>query len=423
MPELEAIKNLLDQTGAELRAWHAAKAALGRQYAPDFRLSQFFRSDEMGLSAMFAFLLDPQATHGQGDSYLVEFLKACDLSDIAITQHFLRVPITVKTEVQTIGQRRADIVVTSPTSTLLIENKPWAGDQKDQIADYARWLNHERPGKIVYLCQEQPSADSIALDARKDLERAGRYVRLDFMAVRQWLVRCLAVTIPPTVRTFLQSLIEYVDMTIIRETPDMLDPNIRTLINHNIEAAFAIAESVPDFKKKVLEDFLADLGKRLDTQGFVLAFPDKTLRRLTPTEYIAATQKPYARFTVYRQEHEREQTKAQYCLAFTFDRSGFNDLIWGISKHRDSSTLDPGFRDAILTRITERFGQGQDSDYWAWYQHGKAAGLIANDWGQDAAPWKGMQSSDTREQLLETFIKLIIGAHEIVNTVALEHAP
>ena len=69
-------------------------AALGRQYAPDFRLSQFFRSDEMGLSAMLAFLLDPQATHGQRDGYLVEFLKTCDLPDIAITQHFLRVLIT-----------------------------------------------------------------------------------------------------------------------------------------------------------------------------------------------------------------------------------------------------------------------------------------------------------------------------------------
>ena len=423
MPELEAIKNILDQAGAELNAWHAAKAALSKQYAPDFRLSQFFRSDEMGLSAMLAFLLDPQATHGQRDGYLVEFLKTCNLSDIAITQHFLRVLITVKTEVQTIGQRRADIVVTSPTYTLVIENKPWAGDQKDQIADYARWLNHEGPGKIVYLCQEEPSSDSIKPAALQDLEREGHYVWRTFVAVRQWLVRCLALTTPPTVRTFLQALIEYVDMTIIRETPDMLDPNIRTLIGHNIEAAFAIADSVLDFKKKALEDFLSDLGKRLDEQGFVLAFPDKTLRRLTLTEFIASTQRPYARFTIYRKEQETEQAKAQHCLAFTFDKSGFNDLIWGISKHRDSSTINPFFRDKVRTRMIERFGPGQYSDYWAWYQRGTTAGLIANDWGQDVAPWKIMQSSETRQRLIETFIQLIVGAHKVVDSVTSEHAP
>lgn len=423
MPEL-AIKNLLDQAGAELNAWHAAKAALGRQYAPEFRLSQFFRSDEVGLSAMLAFLLDPQATHGQGDGYLVEFLKACDLSGIAITQNFLRARISVKAEVQTIGQRRADIVVTSPTYTIVIENKPWAGDKKDQIADYARWLNHERPGKIVYLCQEEPTAGSITLAALQDLERDGRYVRLDFVAVRQWLVRCLALTIPSTVRTFLQAFIEYVDMTIIRETPDMLDPNICTLIGHNIEAAFAIGDSIPDFKKKVLQDFLSDLGDRLDEKGFVLAFPlfnaKKSPELMSLTQFLETAHRKFAWFTAYRKEHDLEQQKAPHCIAFSFEEAGFNTFVWGISKQDNSFTLDPRFVDAAHQAMDQKFGRGVQTRDWPWYQPAETAQLVANDWGREAAPWISMQSSGTRESLIETFIRLVKEGHEVLDAVTRE---
>ena len=40
-----------------------------------FNPFQFLRTDEMGLSKILAFLLDPTETHGQGDLFLNSFLK------------------------------------------------------------------------------------------------------------------------------------------------------------------------------------------------------------------------------------------------------------------------------------------------------------------------------------------------------------
>ena len=40
-----------------------------------FNPFQFLRTDEMGLSKILAFLLDPKETHGQGDLFLNSFLK------------------------------------------------------------------------------------------------------------------------------------------------------------------------------------------------------------------------------------------------------------------------------------------------------------------------------------------------------------
>ncbi|WP_164075829.1 PD-(D/E)XK nuclease family protein, partial [Stenotrophomonas maltophilia] len=40
--------------------------------------------------------------------------------------------------------RRIDIVVACKTKSIAIENKPWAGDQRDQVHDYLDWLARER---------------------------------------------------------------------------------------------------------------------------------------------------------------------------------------------------------------------------------------------------------------------------------------
>ena len=40
-----------------------------------FNPFQFLRTDEMGLSKILAFLLEPKETHGQGDLFLNSFLK------------------------------------------------------------------------------------------------------------------------------------------------------------------------------------------------------------------------------------------------------------------------------------------------------------------------------------------------------------
>ena len=430
MNEMIAVKTLLHKTSAELNAWRTAKTLLWEKYAPDFPLFQFLRQDEPGLSMMLALLLDPKETHGQGDRYLLEFLKivnAGTAGDTNTPQHISSDEISVQTEVRTTGQRRADIVVESPTYTLLIENKPWALDQKDQISDYSRWLKPTPPRlkKIVYLCGREPNNDSITQAELERLRGEGHYVRVDFVKIHRWLTNCLALTVPNTVRTFIGALIEYVSTRILKKEPQaMHDPHIRTLMAENIEAAFAIANSFTQLKQEILEKFLVKLSMRLEKQGFVLALPpnDDQREQTGGTSVLNAnkTGSWCSWFTVYRKERREQQEAGGYCLAFSFESPNHKDLIWGIARNKEPCMLDPALVAEIRKKMTERFGHRahKDTDNWPWYQNAdKVNGLIANNWGISAAPWMSMRAPDDEKSLANTFVRLAVDAHEVLDDV------
>ena len=137
-----AVLQLLDNIIAKQTATNLTKGRL----APDFSPFEFMHINEMLLSKVLAWMLDPSGSHGQGGQFLKIFLtKVSKLwpDEICNNAH-------VATEI-CIEDGRTDIYVNHQRWVFIVENKPWAIDQQRQIARYSQHLQQVIQNTSEYL--------------------------------------------------------------------------------------------------------------------------------------------------------------------------------------------------------------------------------------------------------------------------------
>jgi len=128
---------------------------LNEETSCDFNLFQFFNPGETMHSQIIAFFLNPNETHGQGNLFLVPFLKMLEVPNPNEGQWI----VTAETG-------RIDVLIKRkhPNSVIIIENKSnWAVDQPNQI--YRYWYQEiYHPNKLhkhSFLEQETYKKDEI----------------------------------------------------------------------------------------------------------------------------------------------------------------------------------------------------------------------------------------------------------------------
>ena len=208
-----------------------AQAELDRIAATRFSVFGYFRERETDLSRIFADLLNPSGSHGQGDSFLRLFVAELTRQGNEWSNKLGGVLPNVSLEkckahleFPTEEGRRIDIVLKIPYEEkddvfwIGIENKPWAGYQDGQIADYLKALLQKPPGNALILCFSgdgcKPSED--ALKGLDDQERSlcltvpyrGNYG--DYPSLENWLQQCREQCEAERVRWFLKDLLEYI---------------------------------------------------------------------------------------------------------------------------------------------------------------------------------------------------------------------
>ena len=134
---------------------------LDRQLARPFNALDYLRTDELGLSRIVADLLDPQGKHCQGAIFLKLLLDSLGFD---VQDRLDAARVVVEKAIK--GDRRLDVWVDiNGEYCLAIENKPYTGDQSNQVKDYLDWLKSEYQQKfmLIYLSPkgEPPSADSV----------------------------------------------------------------------------------------------------------------------------------------------------------------------------------------------------------------------------------------------------------------------
>lgn len=144
------IKNFFVELNPALKAAQKLDREMNRIFAHRFNVLDYLRTDELGLSRIIADLFNPSASHGQGTFFLDLFLRKF-LENKSQTRldsswlDFKSKDVRVKVEQTIENDRRIDIYVTIKRSDaevfcLAIENKPYTGDQGQQIADYLKHL-------------------------------------------------------------------------------------------------------------------------------------------------------------------------------------------------------------------------------------------------------------------------------------------
>ena len=196
-----------------------AQRRLDRVAATSFSVFHYFRENEHRMSAIFADLLRPDGRHGQGTTFLRLFLEEIDRGDKDSIRkrgcYGSLEQCSVHTEYATSERRLIDIVIELGDKWIGIENKPWAGEQPEQIQHYLSFLQQKKKDSracIVYLSGSGEDAKTIEDDKRRHYLTIpyNSYTNGNGPSVAHWIAECWSRCEADQVRWFLKDLHKYV---------------------------------------------------------------------------------------------------------------------------------------------------------------------------------------------------------------------
>ena len=271
------------------REWQAVAV----KEAPDFRALSLLSPDENGLSNILAELLDSRASHGQGETFLALFSSRCG----SLGKH-PKDRVTVHRESCTIfianQKRRIDLLIDGGKWGIGIENKPWAGEQKDQLQDYADDLEKRFGENFLLLRLTGRDVDATSMDAARQVQLSaqGKFASWRYATeLLAWVEECRQHCQAPRVTTFLDEFSRYITAEFVTATNPCADmerkhllPALESILKKDpsqLQSAAAIAEVFPELRQKfvrqlfeeVQNDVLSKLGSgwkpSLDERNFV----------------------------------------------------------------------------------------------------------------------------------------------------------
>jgi hypothetical protein len=215
--ELDSFYSLLR---AKLSIHEEASRRIAFFNAPDFTPFDYFWLDENALSNVVAGLLDVDGTHGQADLFLREFLTVMKLGSPKA-----RRPCKVLTQAPLFASSMLgflDILIDFGDFGIGIENKPWAGEQIQQVERYCIALNQKYSGEfqLVYLSADGRRPASISEGLRMRLEEDKKLTALSYGDLQRWLRHCARMCEADKVRWFLRDFTQYLAKEFAKQEVD-----------------------------------------------------------------------------------------------------------------------------------------------------------------------------------------------------------
>lgn len=197
---LTTLKIYFDELRIRLQVIQRTQQEIDRRFSPDFNLFNLFYLDENRLSYFIKILLDDKAKHGQ-QALFRELLfnmiakKVSDNIKHIFNELVLDKGVKVDVEVSTTFGRRMDILIHNSKYAVMIENKPWAADQKNQIKDYVDYLRGRFDSNfyVIYLSGSapEPSEESISKKELQKLTQDGHFTTLMYRPhLTEWARMC-----------------------------------------------------------------------------------------------------------------------------------------------------------------------------------------------------------------------------------------
>ena len=195
------------------------KRQTDRYLASDFNLVDIMNPDENKISDIIAELLKPNGKHGQEEIFLKKFLEVLKefVNPKWLSSESLELSrVIVDREHTTTESRRIDIFLRfSEGITVGIENKPWAGEQKNQLEDYAEYLKkitEEERFLLIYLDGWGREATSIRPELKEELKKEGKFVELSYRRfLIPWLKECFKECEAEKIRWFLKDFVSWIE--------------------------------------------------------------------------------------------------------------------------------------------------------------------------------------------------------------------
>ncbi|WP_419693129.1 PD-(D/E)XK nuclease family protein [Mannheimia haemolytica] len=266
--DIQQSLTLLRELYKKDQEWLAEQKKSEIYNANRFNPFRFLRKDELGLSAILAFFLNPKETHGQGDVFLNSFLKKLNL------YHFLAyddVEITVEKSTGT--KRRHDIFIQGKLKgrlqwVLSIENKlNWAGEQKDQLKDYLSDLKSYGVGNnyfLMFLPVESYDPISVKPEDWQQEVKNGNAIVWDANLIMDWLND--VIIIAPEIQSFTKFFIQYLKEVVMGENKN--SSNLANAIINDprtIKMSIDILNSKTDILSLLIQKLMNDIKEKFSS--------------------------------------------------------------------------------------------------------------------------------------------------------------
>jgi hypothetical protein len=344
--------------------------------AEDFNCFDYLDTSEPGLSQISANLLRPDGSHGQGDVFLASFLAL-----IGLTSRSPGPPPLVLAEEPTrfINRPRfIDIKIRWDDFSLGIENKLWAEDQDEQLADYVRDLERESQGRflLVYLSGDgsDPDPNSISKELLSSLKEAGRIKVLSFPDVMfGWLDDCINRCQADRVRWFLRDFCRYLARTFPEwegsrsvSAEDELIVDYALQNDEQLELSIAVGTRLHRIQERVITRFIATLKKRLmqELPGAVVVDESMLTEPLTKGAGLSLASPEWT---------------GLYSISLESETRNASKMFFGIGKKHP----EPGRQLGDLgDKLNLALGRGGTERSWEWWQYFAMPYL---DWSSDKA--------------------------------------
>lgn len=233
-----------------------------------FNPFQFMRTDEMGLSKILAFLLDPKEAHGQGDLFLNSFLKFINKHQFLAYEK-----VNIYLEKPTNRNRRHDIFIEGVLDNkrvwaISIENKlQGAVDQKGQVNDYVEDLENCKLDSyfLIYLpiFSGNPAKESISEEQWTKLIVNKKAMVLSASMLIQWLDN--TVIIAPAVKQFCNDFKKFLSEDVMGNTQDTNDLVTYLLDNESaLDSALKVIDTTNTLYEKLGDILVEQLTEKFE---------------------------------------------------------------------------------------------------------------------------------------------------------------
>ena len=218
---------------------------------------------EVGLHSTFIASLLRPGLHGAGTKFLEAFLRMSrldlpsgffDVSKVNVEQEKYIGPTTET------GGGRIDLILTDGANSLIIENKIYADDQKNQLL---RYHNYRPNAKLVYLSlyeDNKPSEKSLGTLPAESVTCIS--YKTDII---QWLEECVKISANlPYIRETINQYIKTIQQ--LTNTSMATNAEVIRLLKeqNNLAAAFTVRNNLDHALNEIMKTFFEDLKREIE---------------------------------------------------------------------------------------------------------------------------------------------------------------
>jgi hypothetical protein len=384
--EISHISGFLRHITGHRKAFANAKSLYQDRLAPDFTPFEFIKCDELGLSKLLGWLFDSAGSHGQGGLFLWLFVEQVGVpwsrQDCEVA--------TTRLEVSVQQAGRIDILIRSRRNAIAIENKPYAGDQQEQLSRYFQFLDEQKlDGQcIVYLTPDgsAPSEYSMLKEKAELRVENRQLLTLGYVDdIGTWLASCRTACRADRVVVFLDQFEELLSKT-FEGVQDVTERN--HLVNEILGSAdyLASAMSVIQTKAKIRSALLEKLHSDLQS-GLAAGWK---------LDWSADFEKARSGFNIDFGE------SCQTLFRIEFFQSNMMSANYGVQVRDPKAAPDEYIakvRDALKTSIG---GNKDGGRWWPWWGAGMDDPFLPfeRDWNNKTQPWLAVQSGELATQII-----------------------